>query len=67
MKTNIKDKQNAYVVMRHDFDGKDVVCAVSPEQERAYELEGEFQQAFVDKGISLDESYFYTVLSTFYI
>lgn len=53
--------------MRHDFDGKDVVCACSSEQERAYELEGEFQQAFIDKGVTLDESYFYTVLSTFYV
>lgn len=67
MKTSIKNKQNAYVVMRHDFDGKDIVVAVSPEQERAYELEGEFQQEFLDRNISMDESYFYTVLSTFYV
>jgi hypothetical protein len=53
--------------MRHDFDGKDVVIACSNDQERAYELEGEAQQMFLDKGISLDESYFYTTLTTYYV
>lgn len=55
-----------YVVMRHDFDGKEVVIAASNDQERAYELEGEFQQEFIDKGVSLDESYFYTCCTVFY-
>lgn len=63
----VKNRENIYVVLRHDFDGKDIVCAVSSEQDRAYELEGEFQQEFIDKGVTMDEAYFYTVLSTFYV
>ena len=64
---SLKNKSNMFIVMRHDFDGKDVVIACSNDQERAYELEGEAQQMFLDKGISLDESYFYTTLTTYYV
>lgn len=67
MTRTLRNKQNMYVVVRHDFDGKDVVIACSSEQERAYELEGEYQQMFIDKGVSMDESYFYTVLTTYYV
>ena len=62
----LKNRDWMYVVMRHDFDGKDVVCAASDNQETAYNLEGEYQQALIDKGISMDESYFYTVLTSYY-
>lgn len=63
----LKNKSFVFVVMRHDFDGKEVVIACSASQERAYELEGEFQQEFIDKGVSLDESYFYTVCTIYYV
>jgi hypothetical protein len=67
----LKNKQFMFVVMRHDVhasvdNSRDVVCCVSNDQEKAYELEGEYSQAFIDKGVSPDESYFYTTCTTFY-
>lgn len=62
----LKSRESVYVVMRHDFDGKDVVIAVSDNLETADALEGSYQQEFIDKGITMDESYFYTVLTSYY-
>lgn len=62
----IKNKSNMYLVTRVDFDGNNVVVACSDSQDRAYELEGEYTQMFLDKGVSLDESYFYTQVTTYY-
>jgi hypothetical protein len=62
----IKNKSNLYLVLRHDFSGSDVVVAACKTPERADELVGEYSQLFVDKGISPDESYFYSSLVIFY-
>lgn len=65
--TKLKNKDVVYVLLRHDFDGKDVVIACSDRYEKIQELEWEAQQAFIDKGISMEESYFYTTGTTFYV
>ena len=62
----LKNKCYMYLVTRADMDGNNVVVACSDSQERAYELEGEYTQQFLDKGVSLDESYFYTTITTYY-
>ena len=62
----LKNKDWMYIVMRHDFDGKDVVVASTWDYVRSQELLGEYTQMFLDKKISQDESYFYTTTTTFY-
>lgn len=62
----LKNKAWVWVVMRHDFDGKDCVIAVSSSDIRADELMGEYSQMFTDKGISEEESYFYLVQTLIY-
>lgn len=63
----MKNKTTMYVVMRHDFDGKDVVVACSDSYEKAQHLMWEYTGAFHDKGVSEDESYFYTTATTYYV
>lgn len=63
---NIKNKQTLYAVMRHDFSGNDVLVAVCPTPDQADNLKGEYEQNFLDRGISPDESYFYTTGVIFY-
>lgn len=65
-KLKLANKTNMYLVTRVDFDGNNVVVACSASQEKAYELEGEYAQMFLDKGVSQDESYFYTTITTYY-
>lgn len=62
----VKNKDWMYVIVRHDFDGKDIVIATTASSFRADELLGEYQQDFLDHGISEDESYFYITTTTFY-
>lgn len=62
----IKNKSNIYLVSRHDFSGHDVVVASCKTPERADDLVGEYTQLFADKGISQDESYFYSTIVIFY-
>lgn len=62
----IKNKSNVYLVIRHDFSGSDVVVAACKTPEKADNLVGEYTQLIADKGISQDESYFYSTLVIFY-
>ena len=55
-----------WVVLRHDFSGKDVVIASCLSEQKAEELVGEYEQQFSDKGVPKEESYFYTTLTIFY-
>lgn len=64
--TKIKNRQTLYAVMRHDFSGKDVVCAVCADPQQADDLSGEYEQAFYDKGFSKEETYCYVTGTTFY-
>ena len=61
-----KHRGNLFIVMRHDFSGNDVVVAACATANGADDLVGEYQQMFKDKGISEDESYFYSTITTFY-
>lgn len=61
-----KARANVYPVMRHTFDGNDVVCAVAISPERADELVGEFTQTYLDRGFSPEEVYFYPTTTSFY-
>ena len=61
-----KDRQPVYPVMRHTFDGNDVCCAVAISPERGDELVGEFTQAYLDRGFSPDEVYFYVTTTSFF-
>ncbi len=64
--TTIKHRSTLYAVMRHDFSGQDVLCAITATPEGADNLKGEYEQDFYDKGFSPDEIYFYTTASIFY-
>jgi hypothetical protein len=61
-----KNKQTLYAVLRHDFSGVDVLVAVCRSPEKADDLQGEYSQLFTDRGISPDESYFYTTGVIYY-
>jgi len=52
--------------MRHDFSGTEVPVASCLSLEKADDLVGEYTQLFADKGISPDESYFYSTVVIFY-
>lgn len=62
----LRNKANIYLVVRHDFSGHDVPVASCKTPERADELVGEYTQLFTDKGVSQDESYFYSSIVIFY-
>lgn len=64
--SQIRNKSNIYLVIRHDFSGSDVVVAACKTPEKADNLVGEYTQLFTDKNISQDESYFYNSLVIFY-
>ncbi len=64
--SNIKNKDMLYGVMRHDFSGKDILCALCKTPERVDELVGEYTQLYIDKGFSEDEVYFYATTSIYY-
>lgn len=64
--SNVKNKSNIYLVLRHDFSGTDVPIASCKTPEKADDLVGEYQQMFSDKGVSEDESYFYATAVIFY-
>ncbi len=64
--SNIKNKSNLYAIMRHDFSGSDVLCALCKTAEKAEELEGEYTQIYLDKGFSPEEAYFYVTGSIYY-
>ena len=61
-----KHRGNVFAVMRHDFIGNDTVVAVTATPEGADNMVGEYQQMFIDKGISEDEVYFYSTITTYY-
>lgn len=61
----MKNKDNVFVVMRHDFSGSDAVCCACCSTERADELVGEYTQMFLDRGFK-DEFYFYAVATPLY-
>lgn len=61
-----KNRTSVYPIVRHTFDGNDVVCAVAGSHERADELVGEYTQAFLDRGYNPDEFYFYATSTTYY-
>ena len=62
----IKNKSNLYIVMRQDFTGNEVPVAICKTPEKADDLVGEYTQLFADKGISEDESYFYSTVVIYY-
>lgn len=64
--SQLSNKSTLYVVMRHDFSGKDVVIAIAKTAEKADNLEGEYTQLYIDKGFRDDEFYFYVVATMFY-
>lgn len=62
----MRNKSTIYVVLRHDFSGRDVVVACCSNYERADDLVGEYQQQYKDRGFSEDECYFYMTGTTYY-
>lgn len=62
----IKNKENLYAVMRHDFSRKDVLIAICKTPEKADDLVGEYTQDFLDRGFSNEEFYFYSTATVFY-
>lgn len=63
---NVKNKSTMYVVLRHDFSGRDVVVACTDSYDRADDLVGEYQQVYLDRGFSEEECYFYKTGTTYY-
>lgn len=61
-----KHRDLVFPIMRHDFSGTDVCCAVAGDMDTADNLVGEYSQQFKDKGFTEDECYFYTVATAFY-
>lgn len=61
-----KHRSLVFPVMRHDFSGNDVCCAVAADPETADNLVGEFSQRFLDQGFKEEEVYFYATTTAFY-
>ena len=61
-----KHRDLVFPIMRHDFSGTDVCCAVAGDMETADNLVGEYSQQFLDKGFTTDECYFYSVAAAYY-
>lgn len=62
----MKNKSVMYVVLRHDFSGRDVVVACTASYDKANDLVGEYQQEYKDRGFSDEECYFYMTGTTYY-
>jgi cupin superfamily acireductone dioxygenase involved in methionine salvage len=63
----MKNKSIMYVVLRHDFSGRDVVVAATDSSHRADDLVGEYQQEYTDRGFTQDECYFYKTGTVYYV
>lgn len=61
-----KHRDLVFPIMRHDFSGTDVCCAVAISHEIGDELAGEYTQQFLDRGYSPDEVYFYVTATAFH-
>lgn len=61
-----KNKDVMFVVLRHDFSGRDVVVACTSQYDKAEDLVGEYQQEYADRGFTEDEAYFYMTGTTYY-